>query len=313
MSLGGNPMNTRRRAVGMVIEAVSGTAEVVTVALANTQVLECKCEATGVFDGGESRPVGLHGGAGPRTKVLEMGEGTIKTRMRHGDATLSLLQLCGFVLSGPSNEIATPYWTDMGQRVTGTFYFWEDGRLKRLHGANGKCSIKPSTGAGGPIDIDWSFSGIFTMMPDAALPADATLTTTAYRNAGLTLTMAAGQIPQVDAWELDIAADYKARKDVTLNSGLHRFQVEDGVPMLKLDPEARLVSAYDAYGKYLAGTKEATQIVLSDGSNTTTIDMPVTQRIGLTGGERDKTMTDDIEVECQKDSSGVDIRFTEST
>jgi hypothetical protein len=312
MALTGNPLNVRRRAVGMTIETTSGTAETPTAVLANTLVLEATCEPTGVFDGGESRPIGQHGGAGPRTKVMEKGKLTMKTRMRHADATLSLLQLCGFVISGTDSEIATSVWADLSQRETGTFYFWEDGRLKRLHGANGSCKIKPATGAGGPIDIEWEFEGIFTMMTDAAMPSDPTLTTTAYRNAGLTLTLATAQIPQVSDWELDVGSEFAVREDVTAGTGLHRVQVEDGSPMLTLDPEARLVANYDAYGKFMAGTKEAAQIVLTDGTNTMTVAMPQTQRIDMTGGERSKKITDGAQFEIQKNASGVDLTFTES-
>lgn len=313
MSLTGNPLNMRRKAVGMTVESTSGTAETPSAALANTLVLVASCNPTGVFDGGESRPIGQHGGAGPRTKVMERGTATFKTRMRHADATLALLQLCGFVLSGASSEIATATWADLSQRVTGTFYFWEDGRLKRLHGANGTAKIAPATGAGGPVDIDWEFQGIFTMMSDASMPADPTLTTSAYRNAGLGLTLAAGQIPQVSDWELDIGAEVNPRQDATATSGLQRYQVEDGAPMLTIDPEARLVANYDAYGKYMAGTAEAAQIVLTDGSNTLTIAMPQTQRIDMPGGEREKKLTDNAQLEIQKNASGVDLTFTEST
>lgn len=312
MAATGDPLNVRRKLVGMTIETTSGTAETPAAALANTQVLSVTCQPTGIFDGGESRPVGQHGGAGPRTKTVQGGTLSMTTRMRHADATLSLLQLCGFVLSGTSSEIATATWADLSQRETGTFYVWESGRLKRLHAANGTATIKPASGSGGPVHIDWEFSGIFTMMSDVSMPSDPTLTTVAYRNAGLTFTLAGSAIPQISDWELNLGAEVAMRQDVTVDAGIHRYQVEDGSPMLTIDPEARLVASYDAYGKLLAGTKEAGQIVLSDGTNNLTIDMPVCQRIDMPGGEREKKLTDNAQLELQKDSSGVDLKFTES-
>jgi hypothetical protein len=312
MSTAGPPLNARRKAVGMTIETTSGTAETPSSVLANTQVLEVECNPMGFFDGGESRPVGLHGGAGPRTKTLERGQLTMKTRMRHGDATLALLQLCGFVLSGDDDEIATPYWTDFSQRETGTFRVWEGGRYKGIYGANGTAVIKP-TGPGGPIDIDWDFQGVWIPPADQTQPSDPTFSTAAYRNAGMTFELASAVIPQFSEWELNIGAEVAPRQDVTVTSGLHRYQVEDGFPMLTIDPEARLVAQYNAYGIFRQGTKQAAEIVLTDGTNTTTIDLPATQVVDMSSGAREKKLLDNMTLECQKDTNGVDIKFTEST
>lgn len=310
----GNPgLNLRRKLLGAVVESPRGTKGSVTTALANTTVYDIKCEPTGIFEGSENQPQGLHGGRGKREPGMHGGIVEFKTRARHADATLLLLRGCGCVLSGASSNIATATWTDMTVREALTFKVWEAGRIKEVYGANGSVTVKPGGKPGSPVELDWKFKGIWFDGPsDGAMPADPTITTAAYRSAGMTLTVDEDPIPQVVGWELDLAAEVAERGDVTADSGLHCYQVEDGAPMLKLDPEARLVAHYDAYGLLLAGAAVPVQLVLTDGTNTSTIDLPSCQRLGVSDASREKKVVDAVEFECQKDANGVDFRWTQS-
>jgi hypothetical protein len=309
-----NPsLNVRRALLGAVLQSDPRTKASVTAALANTWVYDLKCEPAGIFDGSENRPHGNHGGAAKREKVKQKGIVQFKTRMRHADATLLLLQGCGCVLSGTDSEIATATWADFTARKYLTFKVWEAGRIKEVYAANGTVKIAPMGGAGSPVIAEWSFDGIWFDGPsDGAMVSDPTITTASYRAAGMTLDVDSGSIPQVDSWEVDLGAEVAERADVTDETGLDCFQVEDGSPMLKLDPEARLVAHYDAYGLLVDGEVVPVELVLTDGTNTATIDLPACQRLAVTDGARDKKRLDEVEFECQKDSSGVDFKFTES-
>lgn len=305
------PLLERRKLLGALLETTSGTANAPSTALANTEVYDIEIAPDGFFDGSENRPHGGGGGSAKRLIGKQGGKLTFKTRLRHGDATFTLLEGCSCVISGGDNEIAKPVWVDMTGRKTLTFRVWHAGRYLQIYGANGTVKFAPE-GSAEPVVASWEFMGVWTAPGAQAMPSEPTLTTVALRAAGMTLTVGGGSIPQVDGWELDLGAKVSPRQDATAASGLHRYQVEDGNPKLKLTPEARLVAHYDAYGKLLAGTVEAISMVLTDGTNTITIGMPAAQRIAVTPGKRDEKSLDEAEFELHKDSSGDDVIFTES-
>lgn len=303
----------RRAQPGAAVEGTRGTKATVSGVLGNTWVYDLKMEPVGIFDGSENTPHGLHGGRAKREKVMVKGIVQFKTRMRHADATLTLLRGCGCVISGGDSEIATASWTDQTTRESLTFKGWEAGRIKEVYGANGTVKFAPMGGPGSPVIAEWSFEGVWYDGPsDAAMVSDATITTASYRSAGMTLQVDSGSIPQVAGWEVDLGAVVAPRGDITLATALQLYQVEGGAPMLKLDPEARLVAHYDSYGLLLSGEVVPVQLVLTDGTNTTTIDLPACQRLGVTDGAREEKRLDEVEFECQKDSSGVDFKLTES-
>lgn len=306
------PLNSRMALLGALAETTSGTANVPTAALANSQLFDITAEPDGLYDGGEVRPDGNHGGSAKRNKTVQKGKVSFKMRLRHGDGLYTLLQGCGFVISGASSEIAKPSWVDMSARKTLTLRVWQGGMYKQIHGANGTCKISPE-GPGQSVMAEFEFMGIWDAPGDQAMPSDPTLTTTAFRAAGMTVSVGGGSIPQIDGWELDMGQEVAPRQDITTASALHRFQVEDGSPKLTIAPEARLVAHFDHYGKLLAGTQEAISFVLTDGTNTLTIAAAAAQRISGGDAAREKKRTVPTEFELQKDSSGDDLTLTLST
>ncbi len=305
------PINTRMALLGALVETTSGTANVPTVALPNSQIFDIVCEPDGLYEGGEVRPDGNHGGSAKRNKTVQKGKLTFKMRLRHLDGLYTLLRGCGFVISGDDDEIAKPSWVNFAVRETLTFRVWQGGTYKQIYGANGTCKIAPE-GPGQAVIAEFEYMGLWAAPGDQAMPSDPTLTTAAFRAAGMTISVGGGSIPQIDGWELDMGQEVAPRQDITADSALHRFQVEDGSPKLTIAPEYRLVAHYDHYGLLLAGTQQAVSFVLTDGTNTLTIAAAAAQRISGGDGSREKKRTVPTELELQKDSSGDDLTLTYS-
>ncbi len=303
------PMSIRQAILGATVETVSGTAQLPTAALNNTVVYDAKMMADGLFEGGESAPVGNFGGTEPSTPGPQKGKASFRTELRFGDATPTLLSAAGFSVAG---GVATADYINLANHQTLTLALWEGGRRKHLFGAScSKCEIAPESN-GQRIYLDWEFSGVWGGVVNDAMPADTTVTTAAMRSAGITLTEDGSEIPQVSGWSVDLGPETNQRGDATSPTALNRYQVEDGRPKLKLDPEARLVDQYDAYGLLLAGGTHAIVLGLSDGAgNTCTISMPRAQRMSVTDAEREKKRVDEVEFMLHRNaaSAGVVITF----
>lgn len=313
MSDGNAPISLRQALMGGALEATSGTAETVTTALANTNVYNAKMGPMDLFSGGESRPIGNYGGSDERTIGPRAGKATFRTELRYGDATMTLLQASGFSYAAGPPKVATAVWIDLASAKTITLVLWQKGKKKTLYGAScSSCKIAPESN-GQRVYIEWEFMGVWGGQVDASMPSDATITTPALRSAGITLTEDAEEIPQVSEWSIDLGPETNPRQDATAATALHRYQVEDGNPTLSLDPEARLVAQYDAYGLLLAGGTHAIVLTLTDGpGNSISFSMPRAQRLTVEDGERDKKLTDPVTFELHKGSSHGGIVITET-
>ena len=295
------PLSTRQAVLGAVVESVSGTAEAVSAALANTVIYDATMGPDGLFEGGESRPLGNYGGSRRRTPGPQKGKASFRTELRYGDATLVLLSAAGFAVSG---SVATAAYINLATQKTLTLALWEAGRKKVLYGAScSKATVKPE-GNGQRVNVEWEFMGVWGGVSPEAMPADAAVTTPALRSAGLTLTEDGEQIPQVSGWEIDLGPEANPRQDATSATALQRYQVEDGSPTLKLDPEARLVAQYDAFGLLLAGGEHAVVLTLADGpGNTVSFSMPRAQRLSVSDAAREKKRVDEVEFELHGGAS----------
>ena len=313
MSDGYAPLSLRLGLLGFALEAASGTAETVTAAMAGTVVYDAKMSPEGLFDGGESRPMGNYGGTRKRSKGPEAAKLTFLTELHYGDQTMGLLQCSGFAyLAGPPKG-ATAGFFDLATQKTGTFVLWEGGRKKTMYGASiSSCKIAPES-SGQKIMLDWEAMGVWGGAEAASMPSDATVSTAAMRSAGITLTEDGAEVPQVSGWEINLGMETNPRQDATAAKAIQRYQVEDGNPTLKLDPEARLVADYDAFGLLLAGGEHAVVLTAVDGAgNNVAFSMPRAQRLSVQGASRDKKRVDEVAFACPGGSADAGIVITET-
>lgn len=306
------PLTMRRSLLGATIESTPGTAATVSTALANSVIYDAKLVPDGLFDDGERRAMSNYAGRGVRVKGLQKGKLTFRLELRHGDALFTLLRAAGYVFSGSAQLIMLPS-SDLGDRDTLTFKLWEAGRVKSISGAQATSVKIAPAGAGQRVYAEFEFMGVWIAPEDDDMPSDPSVTTAAFRAAGMTLTEDSAAMPPVSTWEINLNPDTQPRLDVTAAAGLAMYLVEDRNPMITLDPEARLVDDYDAFGKLLAGDEEALQLVLTDGTNTLTIDAPKAQRLTVSDEARDNKRIDQIELECHNSSGDDDLKFTKSS
>lgn len=315
MSDGNSPLSVRAGLLGFSLEAVSGVAEAVVAAMAGTVVYDAKMMPDGLFEGGESRPMSSYGGTRQRSKGEEKGKLSFRTELHFGDVTMELLAASGFAVAAGPPQVATSRWIDLGAHQTGTFALWEGSgsgaRKKTLYGAScSSCKVAPE-GNGQRVFLDWEFMGVWGGVVAGVLPADAVVGTAAMRSAAITLTEDAAEIPQVSGWEINLGMETAIRQDPTAATAVHRYQVEDGNPTLKLDPEARLVADYDAFGLLLAGGEHAVVLTVRDGAgNTMGFSMPRAQRTSVGDSSRDKKRVDEVEFECHGGASDGGIVVT---
>lgn len=308
------PLAMRRSMVGAAVESASGTAEAIAAALANTAVYNSRFRPLGFFDDGERRPDGNSLGTLPRTKGMQLGEGSFMTEYRHGDGTYTLLQGAGYVLSGASSEIALPT-SDLSARKTLTLKNWEDGRYQLIHGAVATAVRLAPTGTGQRLMWNWTFRGIWDNPGDEAMPTmpDIDAATPVMRARGMTVLIATAAIPKISTFELNFGIQAEPREDLTATHGLAHMLIGERNPQLTIDPEADLVANYDAFGKFEAGTVEAVQLEATDGTETLTIDIPAGQRIELEPTERGSKKVDRVRIECHNtDAGNDDLKFTKS-
>jgi len=307
------PISMRLGLLGAALEDASGTPETVAAALPGTVIYDLKMTIEGLFDGGESRPMSNYGGSRSRSKGAEVGKATFRTELRFGDATMTLLQASGFAYAAGPPKVATSKWIDLATQKTVTLVGWEGGRKKTIYGAScSSCKIAPESN-GQRVYIDWEFMGVWGGVVDAAMPSDATVTASAMRSAGITLTEDAAQLPQVSGWEINLGPETAQRQDPTNAKAIQRYQVEDGNPTLKLDPEARLVAQYDAFGLLAAGGSHAIVLTVFDGAgNNVAFSMPLAQRTSVADLARDKKRVDEVEFECHGGATHGGIVVTET-
>lgn len=302
------PLILRRKLLGAATETTKGVAETVAAALSGTIVYNATMQPGDIYSNGQRLPNRGSTGSIPRTKGMQVGTCTFRTEMIAGDAFLTTLILgCGFTVS---TSVATPS-ADRTAHKTLTLVLWEGGRKKTLHGASGRFRLTADR-AGNRVFADWTFSGIYNDVADQAMPSDPGVTTKGWRARGMTLTAAGGSIPYTSGFTLDAGVQVEERESQTATHGISHYFVADILPTLSLDPEARTVADYDQHGKFIAGTAEAYQLVLTDGTNTLTIDAPKGQRTTLGDGSRGSKLTDPIELDLHVDSGNDQVKFTEA-
>lgn len=302
-----SPLGTRRRLLGATLETTAGTAAAVVAGMAASKVYDLKMKPTGLLADGERRPAQGVMGTVARTVGKLAGSCSFKMELTDSDFFTTLAQACGFDLT---TLTLTPESAISAQKNV-TLATFEDGRKKILYGCSGTFTLETDA-AGNRIMANFEFTGIWSPVTDVALPAFTPVLTTGFKNAGLTATIGGVSFPGFDGWSINSNSAVSARMSGIKASGLEHYFISDMAPTMTIGTEARLVADHDAYGKLLAGTTEAVQIVATAGSDTMTINAPAAQRIEIDDAEREGAMIDalDLELHVSAGEDALSIVFT---
>lgn len=239
-----------------------------------------------------------------------MGKCTFKTEIYNASSPpqwLSVLLVgCGFqALSG---NIYSP---QTGAATTITLGLYQAGRLKQLAGAQGNFKITGEYGK--PVIIEWEFTGKWVAPTSTAIIAPTYPTVQPPRFAGATVTYASTAYKQ-SKLEFDMGNVVSPRQDISDASGYHSFIVTARKPVLKVDPEALLLSTQDFYAGHIAETSYAFSCAIGTVSNNIiTIAAGALQLLNPPqDGDRAGILTDDLEFLCTSTTADGELTITGS-
>lgn len=310
MAITSPPLPRRLKLLGASVEGTAGTKSIPSSALAGMLIYDAKMGPDNLFP--EARtPHGKSIGAIDRAKGPLGARCSFRWEMAHADALMTLLQGCGFALNSGST-VATPT-SNIANWSTLSLALWEAGRKKSMYGCMGDLTIEGTFGQ--RVFGTANFTGIWDTVADDAMPSFTRVHTTGYRAAGATFTIGAAAVPLVSQFTLALNTNVGPRQSIIASSGLLHALVNDPIPTLRIDPEARLVAGHDAYGLLLAGTTGALVLTLVDAAgNSLAIAGPRLQRIEIEDGERDAKLTDPVTLEFHDSADAGDdcLTFTKA-
>ncbi len=299
------PLLGRKKLVGATQETTSGTAATVTAALA-ANCYNIKCKPGDFFADGKRQPQGNFMGSVASISSKQSGTVSFDMEVIGGGPFITLLTGAGYKLTTGTYAPSS----DMSTRKTWTVVVWEDGRRKQITGAACKITLEGVNGAKLIAKFEWT--GFWVTPIDEAMPARAPIATIPYMSRSMTCTMAAAAIAHISKYSIDLGSNVEERQSITASTGIAHYLVTDIDPKIKLDPEARKVADMDAYGLLLAGTPVALVLVLTSGAHSLTITAAAAQRQSVDDGERDKKLTDDIDLLCTVSAGDDALTFTET-
>lgn len=284
------------------VETTSGTAESLTATEAALNVFNLQFSRTTEFIEREGQAAftpltGSKGGA--------MGQCTFRTEI-YGGASAPLwattfLPACGFV---GTLDVYDPVSEVPGSNVkTITIGAYENGRKKVLRGCAGTFVI--TLEAGKPCYIDWTFTGIWDAVTDVTILAPTYPTTAPIRYVSATSTIG-GYAHKHGTLTIDIGNEVFMREDPTDASGYCGAVITGRRVTGTIDAEAELVATADPYGDLDAFTTGALDINLGSGSNDVNIDAPALQWTGVTDGNRNGLLTDQMTFQLVRSAAAGD-------
>lgn len=296
----------RKKVLGGTEETTSGTFPTVSTALGSTHVYDPKMIPQGIVDNGKRMPAGNYLGNYNAFATQRLGQLTFRQELRHGDKFVEMLTGAGFKLATGTYAPTS----DMSSRKTWGFKLWEDGRLKALAGAAADFTISLVNGQ--IAFCDWTWSGVWVQPTDTTLVSQAITNTSPYLVKSMTLTVGGAEVAHISTLTIAMNNTVEMREDVTSAAAFIHGIVTERAPTLTADHEARLVATRDVFGLLLAGTTAAISVVLTDGSNTLTIAVPVAQIINVGDDARGGRLVDTITYQANASSGDDEITFTES-
>lgn len=214
----------------------------------------------------------------------------------------TFLPACGWVGSGGAYTSTTLPPTAAGGVKTLTMSCYENGLIKKIHGAMGKFTIELIPGQPGMVSFE--FQGVWDDPIDGAIIAPTYVTTKPPRFASATLTLGAFS-PKVSRVTIDSGNDIYLRPDVTA-SGVFCACIGDRKPTITMDPESDLVADHDTYGLWKALTTAAFTCTLGATNNQISITAPSVQLTNVQESDRNGVQIDSVEFQCNKSASAGD-------
>ncbi len=309
---------TRRKVVQIGIENVKGTAVTPKVhVLAYDPVIQ-------PADTNQTRqPSGAALGNFPAVQGERIGTVTLRTEFRSALAggvgrdvdpgVSALLQACGFKLSPAANDQFS-LESNVSLMKTITVGMWEDGMYKRLHGCMGNPRITGEFAK--PLMLEVDLSGVWTNLPDAALPTASVNTRMPYRLRGVTFTLGSGTYtPRISTFTIDMGNTVTMVEDITKSQGVSHYVITGRDPVITMDALAEARSNYDVFALWLAETEAAMSMKFMDnvGIRGITIYAPKMQHRAPQEGDRDGKLTHEITAQLNvsdHDTGGDELMLT---
>ncbi|MFZ5774026.1 MAG: phage tail tube protein [Thermodesulfobacteriota bacterium] len=174
-----------------------------------------------------------------------------------------------------------------------TVAIYEDGKIKRIWGARGTCTIKYNNGE--PAVASFTFTGADWEVVDGDLLTGVTYPAVVPPTFQEVTFSIGGYEANINAMEIDLGNTVALRKGVSAASGHISARITGRKPTLKIDPEDVLVAAHDFFGTWRAGTPVALSASMgSTAGNTIATTAPKAQYQSVSAAEREKLATLDI-------------------
>ena len=294
-------MLTRRRVLAAAIESTPGTAEAITAADGGILVISPKIEANIEMEGRKvilpslSNLPDLPGKQGATLTFSAELKGAGTTYAADNVPAIGkYLQACGFseVVDTTVGDETVTYAPISDSVPTLTMWLYEDGIVKKIRGAQG--TVKISAEDGKPIYADFTFTGVWDGVADAAIisPTFETSVPPVLLSAAFSVDSYAAKISKLDA---DIANTVALLEDISDETGYSRALITARLPVGSFDPEMNTVATYDWFGKWLAGgTGALSATVGATQYNKYDITAPAVQYIKVTDADRNGIAINDI-------------------
>ncbi len=288
-------MLTRRRVIAAKIEAVEGTAEVITVADAGILAIDPKFDADFKMNERNNQTNSLS--PLPPVPGARSGKVTFKAELKGAGAAYAAavkpvlgtyLRACGFaetvdVTAGSEKVTYLPASTGVPAL---TIWVFEDGIIKKLRGCRGNVKF---SGKMGEIQFaEFDFTGVYDGTVDGAMIAPAFEATIPPALLGATMTVDA--YPGViESWSIDMGNTIQLRSSASAVDGYLSAMITGRKPTGKIDPEMTDVATYDWMGKWKGGTPAALAIGPVGTANYNRFTLTAPKAVYTKIGEGDRT------------------------
>ena len=301
----------KKRVLGVKTEATEGTAETLAAA-------DCTINAYNVVVQPDL-PVDQREGQGGFGRLASI------TGARKGKATFSvdwaydgsavptwastLFPACGVILASTTFSPKTEVPKSGSSVKTLTIGCFGDGMRKQICGAVGNAKFNLNVGK--MITVDFEFEGVYSDESDTAIPSSINyVNTLPLRFAGGATTWD-GVSLFLQSATFDFRNVITAREQSTTVAGLHSFVITDRNPMVKANPESKLVATQARYTQLTAHTEGVLSFTIAGPSTSTVvISAPKAQIVAKPEGDRGGIVTDEIEWQLNKNGDVSDQEFS---
>lgn len=294
------PRITKRRALYAIVETTPGTLQ----SAASPPLTVVAAYDVAYQPGTPFVPREAHYGFGALKGSIggRMGTLSFKTPL-FGSASTGwaslLLPACGMYFS------STLYrFTSLPPQASGSnskclsWYFYEDGRLRTLHGSMGNLRITGTAGL--PIVGEWTFTGVEASPTDVALPTLTVPSALPIRFVSAALTIGS-YTPVPSEIEIDLGNDVQIREDANDASGYHSCYIANRRVTGSISIEGDFVANYAPDSDFATGTARALSLTFGGSGNQIAVSVPDMQVTGPGTVDRNGRLIDAIRWQALRD------------